>query len=249
MKNSILNKLLFFFLLVVLWQIAALLVRNPVILPYPADIVLSLVKITMNGDLARESAVTLVRGLIGASAAFVFGVLIGLMMGLNNRVREILSPAVTALQSTPVISWILLALIWFDNTFVPVFIIVVTTAPTFIISVSEGILRADPKLLEMAKVFRVARPRIIRSIIIPSILGYLLASVKIVFGLTYRTAVMAEVLAHPGGGIGEKMNWARLNVETADLIAWTLIIVLFAFLVDELLVLASKKKTPDGVLI
>lgn len=226
-----------------------MLLRNPIILPYPVDIVRSLAKITLNGDLVRESAVTLLRGLAGASIAFLLGVLVGLLMGTSRRAYETLSPAVTALQSTPVISWILLALIWFDNTVVPVFIIVVAAAPTFIISVSEGILRTDPKLLEMAKVFRVRRLKVIRSIVIPSILGYLFASVKIVFGLTYRTAVMAEVLAHPGGGIGEKMNWARINVETADIIAWTLIIILFAFIIDELLSLAVKKRNPFGVIV
>lgn len=248
MKTSIRNKALFFISLIVLWQAGAMFLHNPVILPYPADIVRSLIKITLNGDLARESAITLLRGLIGASIAFVIGVLLGLLMGVSRKAYETLSPAVTMLQSTPVISWILLALIWFDNTVVPVFIIVVAAAPTFIISVSEGIMRTDPKLLEMAKVFRIKRLKVIRSIIIPSILGYLLASVKIVFGLTYRTAVMAEVLAHPGGGIGEKMNWARINVETADIIAWTLVIILFAFLVDELIELATKKRTPYGVM-
>jgi ABC-type nitrate/sulfonate/bicarbonate transport system permease component len=53
---------------------------------------------------------------------------------------------------------------------------------------------------------------------------------------------MAEVLAHPGMGIGEKMSWARINIETADLLAWSFMVVIITFIIMGVLKLFQKEK-------
>ncbi len=239
--RSLRNRIFSVLGLLALWQIAAFLVSSPVILPSPLAVADALVRITVSGDLPRAAAVTLARGLAGASLAFVIGTALGILMGTSRAARDVLTPPVLFVQSTPVISWLLLALIWIDNTWVPLFIIVLSVTPLFILSVSEGIRHSDPKLREMALVFRVGRGRVLRDITIPSILGFLSSSLRIVFGMTYRTAVMAEVLSHPGSGVGEKMSWARINVETAEILAWTVVIVLFAMASDGVVSLLVKK--------
>lgn len=235
------NKLVFAFIILISWQIGAYFYHNPIILPAPLDVIISLEKIILNGTLFSETITTFSRGVTGVFFAFLIGIIIGILMGVNKTFHYSINPLIVMLQSTPVISWLLLALIWFDNRIVPLFIIIISTGPVIIINVSEGIKRTDPKLLEMAKLYQVKKGRIIRDIYIPSIAGYIVSSLKIVFSLAYRTAVMAEVLAHPGNGIGEKMSWARINVETADIISWTFVIIGLAVLTNKLFSRLSDK--------
>jgi len=95
----------------------------------------------------------------------------------------------------------------------------------------------------MADIYNLGHKKIIKNIYIPSIAGYFESSLKIVFGNTFKVVVMAEVLAHPGAGIGEKMSWARINIETADLMAWSFLVVIITFIIMGLLNFFKKENS------
>jgi len=69
-----------------------------------------------------------------------------------------------------------------------------------------------------------------------------MAGMNTAIGLSFRVAVAAEVLANPRYGIGTKLLQAKYNLDTAEVFAWTFVILLLSFLFEQLF----KKITEGG---
>ena len=242
MMRSFISGLLFFIVFILIWQTAAALVNLPILLPFPIDVLNSLKSIVINGSVFTESIKTLTRAFMGILISIVVGLPIGIGMGMNKAVNKAFSPVMIILQATPVISWILLTIIWFDHSFIPLFVIVVATIPIIILNTSEGIKKTDVKLIEMAIFYKVGLYKRIKDIYIPSIIGYLFASLKLVIGFVFKVAVMAEVLSHIEGGIGDKLSWAQVNINTSDIIAWTIVIIILTYICEKVITELFQKR-------
>ena len=78
----------------------------------------------------------------------------------------------------------------------------------------------------MAVVFRMPVWRKIRFIYLPALVPYLVSGCRIALGMSWKSGAAAEVIGLPEHSIGEHLYMAKIYLETADLFAWTLVIVL-----------------------
>ena len=106
-------------------------------------------------------------------------------------------------------------------------------------NVLEGIRNTDGKLLEAADIYRVRRVKRIRYIYLPSVIPYFSASVKAALGLAWKSGIAAEVISLPDGSIGERVYEAKIYLSTPDLFAWTLVIIVLAFLFERFFLLLT----------
>ena len=188
---------------------------------------------------------------VGGSIAHIFGgfllgcVLAAALAVLSARwrlVRELLAPLTAAVKAVPVVSFIILALVWLDSRSLSCFIAFLMVFPPVYLGVLEGIRQTDGKLLEMAKVFRVPLGRQVRGIYLPAVLPHFRTAVSLGLGLCWKAGIAAEVIGLPGGSLGERLYSAKVYFQTPDLFAWTAVIVavsvafekLFLALVDAL---------------
>ena len=171
---------------------------------------------------------------MGNSALHIFGgfllscVLAVLFAALSARfraAREMLSPLVAAVKAVPVVSFIILALVWLDGRDLSLFISALMVFPPVYLNVLAGIDSADRQLLEMAAVFRVPFRRQLRGIWLPQVLPYFRAACSLALGLCWKAGAAAEVIGLPGGTIGERLYTAKVYFQTPDLFAWTAVIV------------------------
>ncbi len=227
-----------FFLL--FWQTLAGF-YNPVIIPSPLEVARSAITLFSNGELWEHGRQTITRGLTGFSLAVTAGIIFGLLIGLNPLFASLFRPLVVVFQVTPLVSWLLLAMVWIGFSRVPVFVVFVTTIPLIIINTIQGIKNIDQQLLQMAVVFRIGRPRVIREVYLPQVLPYILAGVSNALGVTWKAVAMAEFLS-VSQGIGARMAVARINLETASLFAWTLILIILGLMTDRLLTYIVGRK-------
>ncbi len=245
MKNSILltrglAPLFGLVLFVLLWQLASGHYHQ-VILPSPIEVTRSIIKLATGGQLWEQGGQTIVRGLTGFSLAVLIGLPLGLMIGLSPLISSLIRPLVVCLQVTPLVSWLLLAMIWLGFSQVPSFVVFVTTLPLIIINTIEGVRNIDKQLLQVAQVFQINRARLFREIYLPQVLPYLLAGIITALGTTWKAVAMAEFLS-VSTGVGARMAVARINLETADLFAWTFVLVGLGLLTDRLLSHFVNKK-------
>lgn len=241
MIASIRNKFIVATLLIVLWYVAASF-YDPLIFPSPLEVGRAALDIGKGGEFTASILTTLLNTIIGICFALLIGIFLGLLSGFSKYIYAVFHPLVIVIQSTPVISWILLALIWFSNDIIPVVLVMFSSAPIVIVNISEGVRNVDKKLLEMAHIYKIKRIKIIRDIYFPSVLTQLLSSTRLILGLSFKVAVMAEVVARVKGGIGEKLNWAWINIETADIMAWTIIVVVITYLFEKLVMKIIMKR-------
>lgn len=229
MKKSFINKIIGIILLIILWHIISKNISS-IILPSPKEVLLAIKNIVLDKMFFFNVKQTVIRAVVGFFMSLIISIPLGLLMGIKKVFYDSIHPLIIFIQSMPVISWVLLAIIWFDSEIIPVIVVMLATSPIMILNIAEGVKRVDNKLLSMAKIYKISKKNIFTKIYLPSIAGYLESSIKIVIGNTFKVVVMAEVLAHPNKGIGEKMNWARINIETAELIGWSILIVSITFI-------------------
>ena len=149
------------------------------------------------------------------------------------RVRELLAPAMLTIRSVPVASFIILALIWFSSRNLAVLISFLMVLPVIYSNVLEGIAATDRQLLEMAQVFRIPAGRRIRYLYVPQVLPFFHAGCAVALGLCWKAGVAAEVIGMPQGSIGERLQQAKVYLDTPDLFAWTLVVVLISLAFEK----------------
>ena len=70
----------------------------------------------------------------------------------------------------------------------------------------------------------------------PQVAPFFLAAARTGMGLAWKAGVAAEVLAAPRLGIGRALYEAKVYLETADLFAWTAVIVCISVVLEKGLV-------------
>ena len=219
-----------------LWQLASMAVGLPLLLPSPLAVLLRLGQLCTGADFWLTVASSLLRILLG----FLLGVLFGTALaGLCWRFRliDVLArPLLGVLKSTPVASFIILALVWVKTTWLATVISFIMVLPLIYANVREGIDSADRQLLEMAQVFRLSRRKTFRYCYLPAILPFFLSAVSSALGFAWKSGIAAEVLGRPARAIGSQIYDSKIYLETPDLFAWTLVVILLSVLLERLAV-------------
>ncbi len=224
------------------WALAARTVGQELLLPSPLQTAQKLLSLMMTADFWLTVARTMLRVLAGILAAVVLGVLLALLTHWSALARALLSPIMTLLKSTPVASFIILALVWLGRSAVPVFIAGLMVLPVVWANVSTGLARVDPQLMELAAVYKLPRARILSRIVWPSVLPYLRSALRSALGLGWKAGIAAEVLTVPPYSIGKNIFESKLYLETTELFAWTVAVVLLSFLIERVLLLLVEGK-------
>ena len=146
------------------WAALALLVHRELLLPAPWTVVRRLCELAATGAFWRITAVSIGRVLLGVAGAVVLGVVMAVACTASKTADALLRPLMTVVKSTPVASFVVLALIWIARDWLPVFIALLMVLPVVWSNVCTGIRSADPALLELARVYGWPRGRVLRRI-------------------------------------------------------------------------------------
>lgn len=217
----------------VLWEAGARLMGLELIFPGPGR--------TLQGALGLLAEPAFWTGVgqtfLRVLTAFLLGLVVclplGILMGRSAFAWDFLQLGQAALRSAPVISVILLALLWFpDAGQVAVFVAFLMVFPILLTAIAQGSRTEDPQLLEMARVFRFSPWRRLVWLTLPWLRPFLLSAGKTALGVSWKAVAAAEVLAQPRYGIGSLMQDGRLNLETDRVFALTVVIILLSVLGD-----------------
>lgn len=245
MKNSITkNKIITIasiIFLICLWSTGSLILDSELILPSPAKTFISVYEIFIQPDFLGVIGATILRGLIGFIISFFLALVLGIMAGLNSAFHAFLNPILVTIRSTPVISLILLALIWFDVNQVPVFIALLTMFPFICVNIIDGIRNVEGDLIEMAKVYKVNSKSIVKDIYLPAISPFIFSGASSAMGFGWRAIIIGEVLSQPKYGIGTFMQNAQTYLLVDKVIGWTIIAIMLSYIFENIIRIIEKK--------
>ena len=100
--------------------------------------------------------------------------------------------------------------------------------PVVYAGVLGGIADTDPRLLEMAQVYRLPLTARLRYIWLPGIFPSFCQSCIAAMGMCWKSGVSAEVIGLPDHSVGDALYRAKITLSTPDVFAWTLVIVLLS---------------------
>ncbi|MBE7382387.1 MAG: ABC transporter permease subunit [Leptolyngbya sp. SIO1E4] len=221
-------------LLLWLWQWGAE-AYTPVILPPPRAVGIALQRLVLTGDVFPPIAATLFHVLAGFGLALLGGGLLGIAAGNQPLFRQAIAPIASALLGTPPIAWLVLAMVWFGlGSPNSIFTVAVTVGPIVFTGAADAIGTLNPQLLGVAQVYQLRGWVRFQALYWPYLVSQLLPLLVAGLSLAWRVAIMSEVLATPSG-IGAELNTARANLDTAEVMAWIVIIILLVLASDGLL--------------
>lgn len=231
--KGIYPKLFAVLLALLVWHIASAAIDNRLILASPLESGKTLIKIISGNALLPSVWFSFSRITAGFMAALFAGVFLAVAAGRFQTIETLLLPYMTTIKSVPVASFIVLALIWFSSGALSTFTSFLMTLPVIYTNTLEGIKSIDTKMLGMAAVFRVPWKRRLLYIWTPQIRPFLISACSVALGLAWKAGIAAEVIGIPEGSMGEKLYYAKVYFSSADLLAWTFIIVILSLLFEK----------------
>lgn len=229
----------------VVWHVAALAVAQRLLLPAPAEVAERFVELVVEPSFWATVARTLVRIVAGFLVGTALGSMLAVAASTRRTVRTLVSPLVGAVRAAPVVSFIVLVLVWVDTDRLAVVVSALMVLPVTYAAVLEGIGGRDPAMLEVAAVFRIPLRRRLAAIDVPAVLPFFAAACRVGVGLAWKSGIAAEVIGLPAGTVGARLYDAKLLLLTADVFVWTAVVVVLS-LTAERLVAAALRRLPSS---
>ncbi|HZJ77242.1 MAG TPA: ABC transporter permease subunit [Clostridia bacterium] len=232
---EVLRKALAILFWVLIWQIAAMAVDKEILIVSPLVTIERLFELVGEGWFWKSSFMSLIRIMEGFFVGVVAGIVAAVFTSTIRVINDLLSPIMSVIKATPIASFIILLLVWIKRDNVPLFAVALMVTPIIWANVCEGISSTDKNLLEMAKVFKFSGLKKITKIYIPNIMPTFIAGCTTAMGLAWKAGVAAEVLSLPNNSIGKELYHSKIYIETADLFAWTAVVIILSMILEYLL--------------
>ncbi len=229
------------------WTLAGGAVGEEILLPSPAKVCETLWTLWGTAVFWRAVALSLVRILSGFVAAVVVGTLLAVLTTHCRPMHVLLSPLLHIVRAAPVASFIILAYVWIRVQILPAFIAFLMVVPLIWANVCEGIRNTDNKLLETARVFRLGRWKTLTLVHLPSVRPYFTAACTTGLGFAWKSGIAAEVICTPADSIGKQLYSAKAYLETPEVFAWTVTVVLLSVLLEWMLLRAVRRRKAVSV--
>lgn len=239
-KNPVKSVAIILFWLI-LWEVADRVIDNRIILSGPTHIIEALFYQVQQSDFWITCLASFGRIAAGFILSFVSGFLLALVCHKFAIVKDFLDPIIVMLKTVPMISFVIMLLIWVGNQALTIYLSFLIVLPIIYTNTLQGLQNADPLLLEMAKVFHMAPWKKFVYIYRPAFMPFVLSSSKLALGMSWKSGIMAEVIGTPKPSIGREMYAAKTYLQTADLFAWTVVVVVLSVIFEVVFMFLLKK--------
>jgi len=226
---------------ILVWFAAAELIGQEILLASPVKVITRFCELIVTVDFRARVLNSFAGIMAGLALGAISGILLGCAAFRYNIIRELFAPFIGMLRAVPVASFIVLALVWVSKGGLSTLISLIICLPVFYTDTLEGLASADKRLVEMADVFRLSAIKRVRAIYLPVLLPGIRSAFAVSVGLAWKSGVAAELIAVPKGTIGEMLYSAKVYLETADMLCWTITVVLLSALTGRLIAFVLER--------
>ena len=228
---------------ILVWQGLSMYIDREILLASPLSVLNRLTYLIGQSRFWLSILSSAGRIMTGFALATSIAIAMAIFAAKSSIIEQLLEPLMLFIKATPIVSIIILLLIWFSSRQLAIIVSFLMVMPIVYTNVLSGIKNTDVKLLEMAKVFRMPTRKKILYIYVSQVLPFFKAACLIALGLSWKSGIAAEVIGIPTGSIGANLHQARIFLATADVLAWTVTIIVistlfehvFMFLLDQVI--------------
>ncbi|MEG1647068.1 MAG: ABC transporter permease subunit [Clostridia bacterium] len=210
-------------------------------MPKPSLVIKDFFVLFATKDFYLSVFYTFLRGILAFLVSFVLALTLSILGNFFKPLHAVLSPYIFIMRSVPTMSVILLIILWVNSFTSPILIAFLVIFPIQYSSFFGAINNIDKDLLQMAEVYKIDKKNIVRKIYLSMLLPQILVAVKATIGLTVKVVIAGEVLAHTSASIGAMMQQAKIFIDTANLLAWTVVAILLSYFLESIITLILKK--------
>ncbi|SEF53805.1 ATP-binding cassette domain-containing protein [Parabacteroides chinchillae] len=221
------------FLLLIGWEVFAYILDQPELIPTLPRLIHTLTELLSAETFYFSIGATIARGIIGMVLSLAVASVCASLFARYELLYELFRPLLIIMQSVPVISFILLALIFLNPESIPLMIAFLTMFPLLTENLTKGIRNLQSGFSVMASLFHIGRYNTLVQVIYPQLKPFLYSGLASAVGFGWRAIIMGEVLSQCTFGIGSEMKRAQSFIAVPELMAWTIVAILVSFLFDK----------------
>jgi NitT/TauT family transport system permease protein len=228
--------------LLIVWAVVAAATETASI-PGPAQTWTALRDGIADGTIPEATLKTLIRLAFSFVAALVIGTALGLALAAFELVRRSIRPLVVALQITPFVAWVPLAVVWFGVTErAVVFVAIAGSFPAVTLATLQGIRQVSPLYVRAGRTLGATGWELQRSVVFPAALPAYMAGVQQAWGFAWKALMAGELIVEATGanGLGHLLD--RSGDHVASLLAVVAVIAVIGVAVDSLIVGAIDRR-------
>ena len=221
-------------ILVAVWAALAAFLHNDILLPSPYQTGTALVRILSSSAAWKAIGATVWRTAEGVLIAAAVSFAVSVCSALSDTFRRYIQPLVAILKTIPNISYIIIALIWLGSEGSSLTVIFMILFPVYLGSFDKAIGNIEERYSDVLKMYPASASEKLRAYILPVLYKDLLATSKTAVSLGFKVGVMSEILGAVRSGIGRSLQYCRTSLDMAGIFAWTVLIILIAWLFEKL---------------
>jgi NitT/TauT family transport system permease protein len=218
------------------WALLAAVTSTPSI-PTPARTWRALVRGFDDGTIPEAALKTSIRLAFAFVVAIVVGTILGVGLALNEPARQAFRPLVVALQVTPFVAWVPLAVVWFGATErAVVFVAIVGAFPSLTLATLSALRQVPPLLWRAGRTLGAGGWTLYRHVVFPAALPGYMAGIQQAWGFAWKSLLTGELIvaAARASGLGHLL--ARRATDVPEILAVLSVIVAIGLAVDYLVI-------------
>lgn len=181
----------------------------------------SMYELLLSGDWVKDVATSFRRVMYGFVLTVVVGTIVGVTMGWSSFWETALKDYVVVGMALPSLFAAVFAAMWFGFTdLTPTVAAAIISFPFLTQNVYEGMKDLDGRLVSMSWSFDVSRRRVIRRVVIPSVLPEWFAGARYAFAISFKIVTLAELIISDVG-IGFRIEEQLNLLSITGVLTWT----------------------------
>jgi NitT/TauT family transport system permease protein len=224
-----------------IWAFVSSVILNEFTLPGPVKVGKAMWEIVEAGAFVDDFRSSISKTFLGFGVASLIGVPIGFLMGRSRYWKAFFHDGVVGAGSIPGLTYAVMALVIFGIGYQgPVLAVGLISMPFIALNVAEGLEGVDQDLVRMSSAFGRNERQTLRHILIPSILPFVFAGVRLSFAIAWKVEALTEVFGS-SNGVGFQIRFAFQSFSITRVMAWTLLFIIFMLLIERVLAIIERR--------
>ncbi len=228
-----------------IWEIVARLKFIPGHFFFPpfTVVIQEFYNLTVSGILIDNFLCSLRRVLIGLFAGSTAGILVGILMGYEERIHKIAHPIFSLFYPIPALGWLPILMLWFGiGEMLPIMIIFICSFSPVFYNTVTGIKNVNKDFIKAAQTLGASEAKILRTVVIPLALPNIFTGLRLEAGMAWRVIIAAEMVAIPTG-IGALLMRAESLLRIDIVIVCLIVLAVMCFTFERFFICLEHKMT------
>jgi len=218
------------------WQIvgAGEIIRSDLI-SYPSEVAETLMRMTASGELGGNALVSLQEFIQGFVPAIAIGIAAGTAFALSTRLHYLFDPLIVALNTSPIIAFVPIVVVWFGvGTQSKAIMVFLAAVIPIVINTMTGITQVHESWIRACRAFGASKSQVILKAILPGALPSVMVGVRLAVGRAVVGLIAAEMYVSVRG-IGRLIQVYSTSERAAEIFVLVAVVASFGFLLVTLL--------------